>query len=132
VTGTKITVRPWAFAGASAAFCALGLAVALLVPGAGRGPAIHGVLAASVGALCGLSALAACAGRGVNGVLAGFSIGFFCRAVLVAAGLLASGARGNLALVYVLAFFTLYAATQLVEVLFVHASSRSLSSGATP
>jgi hypothetical protein len=65
-------------------------------------------------------------------VLAGFSIGFLCRAVLVAGGLLASGARGNLALVYALAFFTLYAATQLIEVLFVHASSRSLSSGATP
>jgi hypothetical protein len=132
VTETKSTVRLWAFAGASAAACALGFVVALLVPGAARGPAIYGVLAASIGAFCGLAALAACAGRGVNGVLAGFSIGFLCRAVLVAAGLLASGARGDLALVYALAFFALYAATQLVEVLFVHASSRSLSSGATP
>ena len=132
MTEEKSTVRLWPFAAASAAACALGLAVAVLLPGALRGPAVYGALAASVGALCGLSALAAATGRGVNGLLGGFSLGFLCRAILVALGLVASGARGNLALVYVGAFFTLYAATQLVEVLFVHASSRRLSSGATP
>ena len=128
----RTTVRLWPFAGASAGACALGLAVAVLLPGALRGPAVYGALAASVGGLCGLSALAAAIGRGVNGLLGGFSLGFLCRAILVAVGLVASGARGNLALVYVGAFFTLYAATQLVEILFVHASSRRLSSGATP
>lgn len=132
MTEEKTTVRVWPFAAASAGACALGLAVAVLLPGALRGPAVYGALAASVGALCGLSALAAAIGRGVNGLLGGFSLGFLCRAILVAVGLVASGARGNLALVYVGAFFTLYAATQLVEVLFVHASSRRLSSGATP
>ena len=42
----------------------------------------------------------------------------------MAAGLIASGARGNLALIYAAAFFTLYAATQSIEVLFVHRSSQ--------
>ena len=127
---TKNSPGPLPYAGASAAACALGIAAALLVPGDARGPALYGAVAASVGALCALWALVASAGRGVNGILAGFSIGFLCRAVLVAAGLLASGARGNLALVYAGAFFTLYAVTQLVEILFVHATSRP--SGATP
>jgi hypothetical protein len=64
------------------------------------------------------------ASKGVNGLLTGFGIGFLCRAALVGLGLLASGARDNLALVYVVAFFTLYVPTQVIEVLFVHASSR--------
>ena len=132
MTEGKSTTRLWPFAFASAAACALGLVAALLLPVEWRGPAVYGALASSVGALCGLSALAASVGRGLNGVLGGFSVGFLCRAILVAVGLIVSGARGNLALVYVFAFFTLYAATQLVEVLFVHASSRRLSSGATP
>lgn len=132
MTEAKSSARLLPFAAASAAACALGLLVALLLPGALRGPAVYGALAASVGALCGLSALAAAVGRGVNGLLGGFTAGFLCRGILVGVGLVASGARGNLALVYVGAFFTLYAATQLVEVLFVHASSRRLSSGATP
>ena len=131
MTETKPTVRLLPFAAASAGACALGLVVAVLLPGDLRGPAVYGALAASAGALCGLSALAAAVNRGVNGLLGGFSVGFLCRAVLVGVGLIASGARGNLALVYVAAFFTLYAATQLVEVLFVHASSRRIS-GATP
>lgn len=124
-------MRLWPFAAASAGACALGLVVALLLPAPARGPAVYGALAASVGALCGLSALAASVGKGLNGLLGGFSAGFLARAILVAVGLVASGARGNLALVYVGAFFVLYAATQAVEVLFVHKSSRSLS-GATP
>lgn len=132
MTEEKSAVRLLPFACASAAACALVLVVAVLLPGDLRGPAVYGALAASVGALCGLSALAASVGRGVNGLLGGFSVGFLSRAVLVAVGLIASGARGNLALVYVGAFFTLYAATQLVEVLYVSKSSRRLSSGATP
>ena len=125
--GIRVSPYAWASAGA----CALGVVASSLLPAPARGPALYGSVAAAVGAACALSALAALAGKSVNGILAGFTIGFFCRAILVAAGLLASGARGNLALVYALAFFTLYAVTQLVEVLFVHHSSRALS-GATP
>jgi hypothetical protein len=127
---SEARTRATPFAIASAAVCALGIAVALLLPEPGRGPALYGTAAASLGALCAFGALARGAGRGVNGVLAGFSIGFLCRAALVGAGLLASGARANLALVYVAAFFTLYAATQVIEVLFVQARSRT--QGVTP
>ena len=96
---------------------------------AGRGirfgpPAVYGAVAASLGAVCALSALVMSIDRGVNGVFLGFTIGFLCRAVLVGAGLMTSGARGGLAVVYVAAFFALYAVTQIVEVLFVRAHSR--------
>ncbi len=128
---TNSTARTLPWAGASAAVCALGIGVSLLLPADVRGPALFGAVAASIGGLCGFAALAAFIGGGVNGVFAGFTIGFLCRAVLVAAGLLLSGARGNLALVYVAAFFTLYAGTQLVEILFVYSSTRR-TSGATP
>ena len=130
MTAAAAAPRLAPFALASGGACAIGAGLCLLVPGAARGAALYGVGAASLGALCGLAALWLCAGKGINGVLAGFTIGFLCRALLVAAGLFASGARGNLALVYTGAFFTLYAATQLVEVLFVHRSSRP--QGATP
>ena len=112
------------YALASAAACVVAIAVALCLPEPARSPAVYGTAAASLGALCAFAALARSAHRGLNAVLAGFTIGFLCRAALVAAGLLASGARGHLALVYVAAFFALYAATQLIEVLFVHRSSR--------
>ena len=46
------------------------------------------------------------------------------RAALVAAGFFVSGVQGNLALVYVVAFFALYLATQTIEVLFVHKNSK--------
>jgi hypothetical protein len=81
--------------------------------------AVYAAVAASMGALCALSALIGWADRGVNGVLTGFAIGFLCRA-LIAVGLLASGARGDAALVYVFTFFALYASTQVIEVLYVH------------
>ena len=113
----------WPFAGASAGACALALLAAALVPAPARAAALYGAGAASVGAACALAALAAFGVRGVNGLLAGFSLGFLARAALVAIGLVLSGARGNLALTYVAAFFTLYAATQVIEVLFVHKSA---------
>jgi hypothetical protein len=122
VTGTRSTATPFAIA--SAAACALGTAVALLLPGSLRAPALYGAVAASLGALCAFTALVRSTGKGVNSLLTGFAIGFLCRAALVGIGLVASGARDNLALVYVAAFFTLYASTQVIEVLFVHASSR--------
>ena len=112
------------FAVASALACLAGVGVALSLPEPAKGPAVYGAGAAALGALCAFAALARAAGKGVNGVLTGFSIGFFCRAALVAAGLLASGARGKLALVYAAAFFIVYAATQVIEVLFVGSSSR--------
>lgn len=115
--------RVWPFAGASAVACAVGLLAAWLVPSQARAAALYGAGAASIGAACALAALAAFGARGVNGILAGFSIGFLARAAMVAIGLILSGVRGNLALTYVAAFFTLYAATQVIEVLFVHKSS---------
>ena len=120
-TAAKPRVAP--FAATSAAVCAAGVVIAVLLPAPARGPAVYGAVAASFGALCAMGALAMSVQRGTSGVLAGFSIGFLCRAILVAAGLLASGARGNLALVYVAAFFILYAATQVIEVVFVSRSS---------
>jgi len=116
--------KPRLYAIASGIACALGIGVALLLPEPLRGPALYGAGAAALGALCAFAALARAAGKGFNGVLGGFTIGFLCRAALVGVGLVASGARGNLALSYVAAFFTLYAVTQVIEVLFVHASSR--------
>jgi len=120
-------VKVWPFAAASAGACALGFGAALLVPGEARAPALWGVLSATVSGALALIALAAMAGRdkGVNGVLGGFVLGFLARGALVAVGLVASGARGNLALVYVAAFFILYAATQVIEVLFVQMRSRA-------
>jgi hypothetical protein len=112
------------FAVASAAACALGIAAASFLPASVRVPALYGAVAASLGAVCAFAALVRTAGKGVNGLLLGFTIGFLCRAALVGIGLVASGARDNLALVYVAAFFTLYVSTQVIEVLFVHKSSR--------
>jgi hypothetical protein len=122
VSGTRSKAAPLAVASAGA--CALGIGISLLLPGALRGPAVYGAVAASLGALCAFAALARSTGRGVNALLAGFSIGFLCRTALIGVGLVASGARDNLALVYVAAFFTLYVPTQVIEVLLVHAGSR--------
>jgi hypothetical protein len=122
--------RATPFAMASGAACALAIGAALLLPPDVRGPALYGAASAALGALCAFSALVRGVAKGGTSVLTAFSIGFLCRALLVAAGLLASGARGNLALVFAAAFFTLYAVTQVIEVLFVHASSRP--QGATP
>jgi hypothetical protein len=119
----KKPVLPYAVASACA--CAIGIVLALVF----RKPiALYAALAASAGALCGLSGLAAFANRGLNGVMLGFTVGFLARGVLVAVGLLASGARGNDALTYVFTFFALYLATQIVEVLFVARGAQ----GATP
>lgn len=120
------------YAAASASACACVLLAAFFMPAASRQPAVFGAAASSLGALCALSALAGSAAKGTNGVLAGFSIGFLARALLVAVGLLASGARGDAALTYVFTFFGLYAVTQLVEIVFVHNGSRRVSSGSTP
>jgi len=128
VSETRAKASPFALG--SGVVCAIGLTVALLLAEPARGPAVYGAAAASLGALCAFGALARSVGRGLNGLLLGFTVGFLCRAALLAAGLIASGARGNLALVYVAAFFTLYAATQVIEVLFVHVRSRA--QGAMP
>jgi len=122
VSETRARTGPFAIA--SFVACAAGIGGSLLLPDPARQPAVYGAAAAALGALCAFAALARAAGKGLNGVLAGFSIGFLCRAALVAVGLIASGARGNQALVYVAAFFVVYAATQVIEVLFVQSSSR--------
>src|SRR5438067_366048 len=128
VSETRSKAAPFAIA--SAAVCILGIGISLMLPEPGREPALYGAASAALGAVCAFSALTRGVAKGSTGVLTGFSIGFLCRAGLVAAGLLASGPRGNLALIYAGAFFVLYAATQVIEVLFVHASSRP--QGATP
>jgi len=112
--------RVWPFAAASAAACAAGIAVSL----AFGGPAVYGAVAATLGAVCALAALVASIDRGVNGVFLGCTVGCLCRTFLVGAGLVTSGARGGLAIAYVVAFFALYAVTQIVEVMFVRAHSR--------
>jgi hypothetical protein len=122
VSENRSRTRPFAIA--SALLCIVAIVVAIALPEPARGPAVYGAGAAALGAFCAFVALARAANKGINGVLTGFTIGFFCRAALVAAGLLASGARGKLALVYVAAFFVVYAATQVIEVLFVQSSSR--------
>ena len=57
-------------------------------------------------------------------MLAGFTVGFLARGVLVAVGLIASGARGAAALPYAFAFFVLYAVTQGVEIAYVVKQAR--------
>lgn len=115
---TRPSFAPYALA--SCAACALGTGVAAL---SGR-PALIGALAASLAAACAFVALTAGVRAGTNGLLAAFTAGFFARTILVAAGLFVSGARGDSALSYVFSFFAVYAATQVVEILFVRASSR--------
>jgi hypothetical protein len=122
-----VTRRVWPYAAASAACCVPGLGLAMALAEPSRTPAVFGTAAASLGALCAMAALAA-AGKGLNAVLAAFVIGFLCRGLLVGAGLIASGAHGSAALTYVFSFFAIYAATQIVEVLFVRAQAQ----GATP
>ena len=120
---TTAAFRPASFvpyALASCAACAIGTAVAAL---SGR-PALIGALAATLAAACAFAALTAVGRSGTNGLLAAFTAGFFARALLVAVGLFLSGARGDAALSYVFSFFAVYAATQVVEILFVRASSR--------
>ena len=110
------------FAAASAAACAIGLGGAIF---SGVRPAVFGAGAASLAAVGALAALSVGVRAGtVNGLLGAFTAGFFCRMVLVALGLVASGARGAAALAYVGSFFALYLVTQVIEILFVRASSR--------
>ena len=110
------------FATASAAACAIGLGGAIF---SGVRPAVFGAGAASLAAVGALAALSVGVRAGtVNGLLGAFTAGFFCRMVLVALGLVASGARGDAALAYVGSFFALYLVTQVIEILFVRASSR--------
>ena len=110
------------FAAASAAACAIGIGGALL---AGGRPALFGAGAASLAAVGALAALSSGVRQGsVNGLLLAFTVGFFCRMILVALGLITSGARGDAALAYVGSFFALYLVTQVIEILFVRASSR--------
>lgn len=113
------------FAAASAAACAIGVGGAVF---SGVRPAVFGAGAATLAAIGALAALAAGVRAGtVNGLLGAFTVGFFCRMILVALGLIALGAHGtdrSQALAYVGSFFALYLVTQVIEILFVRASSR--------
>ena len=124
----NVSVAPYAVASALA--CSIAVGASMLLPDASRMAGVFAAVAASAGALCSLSAFAAVAGRGTQGVLLGFTIGFLCRAALIGIGLVASGARGNTALVYVGCFFALYLATQMIEILYVARTARPLEKGA--
>jgi len=87
---------------------------------------LFGVVASSLAAAVALAALALGVKKGTtNGLLAGVSVGFLARMIAVAVGLIGSGARGNHALLYVAAFFAIYAASQAAEIAYVWASSRA-------
>jgi hypothetical protein len=109
------------YAAASALACAAGVAVAARV----STEALLGAAFASAAAAAALPLVAWGTPRSTNALLGGFVGGFFARMILVAAGLLYSGARGALAAQYAVAFFAVYAATQAVEVAYVVNSSRS-------
>jgi hypothetical protein len=121
-------LRSWLpYLAASAALCAV--AVALASHAADERAALYGVGAAAVAAFFALPVLAFGMPRGTNGLLAAFVAGFFGRMIAVAAGLLMSGARGAAALTYAVAFFSLYAVTQAVEVAYVFGSPKRAPGG---
>jgi hypothetical protein len=115
------------FAAASAVACAVALAVAARISDG----ALYGAGFASLAAAVALPLVAWGAGRGTNGVLAGFVGGFFARMILVAVGLLSAHARGDAALQYAFAFFAVYGLTQAVEVAYVFSSSPARRAGAS-
>lgn len=124
MTQAQTTARLLPFALASGVACALSLGLGLLSAEPTRTGIVFGSCAAALSALCALSALSVGVRSGTsNGVLGAFAIGFLCRAVLVGVGLVVSGVRGNAALAYAFAFFALFGVTQLIEILFVHASA---------
>ncbi len=120
----------WPFALGEVLFAAAALAATLLLSPETAKAARAGIAAAAAGAACALPALRLGIPRGTNGVLAGFSLGFFARMICVAVGLVLSGARGPFALTWAFAFFALYAATQGVEIAYVFAAARKGSSAA--
>jgi len=129
----KQETRLLPYAAASGLACALALSAGLLVQEPIRSGIIFGAAAAALGSLCGLSALSVGARSGTtNGLLGSFAIGFLCRAVLVGLGLVASGVRGAAAIAYAAAFFGLFGVTQLVEILFVHASATRTPASQAP
>ncbi len=129
----KPQTRLFPYALASGIACLLALSASLLAPEPVRTGIVYGSASAALGALCGLSAIAVGARAGTtNGLLGAFAIGFLCRAVLVGLGLVASGVRGTAAIAYAAAFFGLFGVTQLVEILFVHASASKPLAGPAP
>lgn len=122
MTQTLERAQVWPYGLASAIACGIAIAAALVFKST---PALFGAGAAALGALCALGALPTGVRSGTNGLLAAFTVGFLARALLVAAGLFASGARGDAALSYAFTFFALYAATQAIEILYVRASTSS-------
>jgi hypothetical protein len=118
----------WPFALGEVLFAAVAFTATLLLSPETSKAARAGLAAAAAGAACALPALRLGVPRGTNGVLAGFSLGFFARMISVALGLALSGARGPAALTWAFAFFALYAATQGVEIAYVFAAARKGSS----
>ena len=95
---------------------ALALAAASLTNAEVRPAILWGVGSALLAGFIALPSVHHGLSKGMKGLLAGLTVGFLARVVLVALGLVLSGARGAAALPYVFAFFLLYAATQGVEI----------------
>ena len=122
---THRSIAPFA---AAAGVVALGafMFCTSLADAAVRRVTLIGVVASAAAAAVAFLALSAGIRKGTtNGLLAGISAGFVARMVAVAVGLFVSKAQGNSALLYVAAFFAIYAASQLAEIAYVWASSRA-------
>jgi hypothetical protein len=108
----------------------LGLGALALVLAGLLAPDLRPIARIAVGSslLAGLISFAAIhAGypKGINGLFAGMVGGFFARMILVAVGLVASGARGDAALAFALIFFAVFAVTQATEIAYVIARNKA-------
>jgi hypothetical protein len=124
-TAATRTLGPWRFVVFELLFGAAAGAAALLADQVLRPVLLWGVGSALLAGLLSLPAVHLGLGKGTNGLLAGFTVGFFARGLLVALGLVLSGARGTAALPFVAAFFVLYAATQGAEIVYVIQHARA-------
>lgn len=98
-----------------AATIALGAAVLLALGPGARAGAAAGLVASALGSAVALALLAAAFDRGLKRVLGALVAGFLTRMLLVAAGLLVSGALEGEPLAFAAAFFGLYLAHQAIE-----------------
>ncbi len=116
-------IAPFAIAMVGSCLAVLGVCAAL-APAALKGIILAGGLASFLAGCAALAGVAVGIKHGTNGLLAGFTVGFFARAIAVAIGLIVSGAQGRSALIYVASFFGFYAVTQAIEIAYVWSSSR--------
>lgn len=110
-----------------AATSAVGAAALFSLGSGARAGAAAGLIASALGSAVALALLAAAFDRGLKPVLAALVVGFLTRMLLVAAGLLASGALGGDPLAFTAAFFGLYLAHQAIELTVVVRRARAVS-----